>query len=274
MKNYYKLLRVPVFSEPHVIKKSFINLAKEYHPDKNKGSHFFNDYFAEIKESYDFLMDPEKKQKYDDLIRNNPEFIEVVDLVVSKKDVSFFSNKKYNYYINYKFIFTVLSVVLLSYLIFNYSPMSDMLDNKNVISNSDSNKVTQESKSSIQNNTQVTDNNLKLNDENEQVTSRKSINKIDRNYRDMVSAEVNDNSIIIINKNNFEIFRVDLEITYMTPIKEHTNLYDPTLKWTSGGDIEKEYKSFFNIAPGVRTVYWTTDNSRRMWVKLLSCEKN
>jgi predicted signal transduction protein with EAL and GGDEF domain len=208
------------------------------------------------------------------LIRNNPEFIEVVDLVVSKKDVSFFSNKKYNYYINYKFIFTVLSVVLLSYLIFNYSPMSDMLDNKNVISNSDSNKVTQESKSSIQNNTQVTDNNLKLNDENEQVTSRKSINKIDRNYRDMVSAEVNDNSIIIINKNNFEIFRVDLEITYMTPIKEHTNLYDPTLKWTSGGDIEKEYKSFFNIAPGVRTVYWTTDNSRRMWVKLLSCEKN
>ncbi len=76
MKDYYKILRVKRFSSPEVVRAAYLTLAKQYHPDKNKSdSYFFTEYFKEIKEAYENLMDNDFKSKYDDILLANPELI-------------------------------------------------------------------------------------------------------------------------------------------------------------------------------------------------------
>lgn len=69
-KDYYKTLGVDKSASQEEIKKAYRNLAKKYHPDKNKGKKYAEEKFKEISEAYEVLKDPEKRKKYDQLGTN------------------------------------------------------------------------------------------------------------------------------------------------------------------------------------------------------------
>lgn len=64
MENYYDILGVPESADQDSIKKSYRELAKKYHPDKNKEKGA-EEKFKKISEAYDHIGDPEKRKKYD-----------------------------------------------------------------------------------------------------------------------------------------------------------------------------------------------------------------
>ncbi|MDZ7266798.1 MAG: molecular chaperone DnaJ [candidate division KSB1 bacterium] len=66
-KDFYRILGVSEDASVEEIKKSYRNLAKKYHPDRNKGDRHAEERFKEINEAYDVLSDPEKRKKYDQL---------------------------------------------------------------------------------------------------------------------------------------------------------------------------------------------------------------
>lgn len=68
MKDYYSVLGLNDKATEDEIKKSYRNLAKEFHPDKNPDG---GEKFKEISEAYEILSDPQKKSNYDNQ-KNNP----------------------------------------------------------------------------------------------------------------------------------------------------------------------------------------------------------
>lgn len=62
--NYYKLLSVSERADSLTIKRSFRDLAKKYHPDKNS-SETAKEYFQLLNEAYQVLTDPIKREQYD-----------------------------------------------------------------------------------------------------------------------------------------------------------------------------------------------------------------
>lgn len=64
-KDYYEILGVPRSVTADELKKSYRRLAKQFHPDVNKGNAQAEDRFKEISEAYDVLSDPKKRQQYD-----------------------------------------------------------------------------------------------------------------------------------------------------------------------------------------------------------------
>lgn len=65
MKDYYQTLGVARGASDAEIKKAYRRLARQYHPDMNKGEKKSEDRFKEISEAYSILSDPEKKKQYD-----------------------------------------------------------------------------------------------------------------------------------------------------------------------------------------------------------------
>lgn len=65
IKDYYKVLGVPQGAGEAEVKKAFRNLAKQYHPDANKGNKQAEEKFKEISEAYDVLSDKDKRAKYE-----------------------------------------------------------------------------------------------------------------------------------------------------------------------------------------------------------------
>ena len=63
--NPYFILNVPKNAEAEKIKKSFLTLARKYHPDKNKGNKLAERRFKQINEAYQILSDPEKRKSFD-----------------------------------------------------------------------------------------------------------------------------------------------------------------------------------------------------------------
>lgn len=64
IKNYYDILEVEPSASIPEIKKAYRRLALQYHPDKNQNDSYAAARFTEIKEAYEILSDPAKKEYY------------------------------------------------------------------------------------------------------------------------------------------------------------------------------------------------------------------
>jgi DnaJ-class molecular chaperone len=68
-KDYYKILGVPKGAKTEDVKKAYRRLARQYHPDLNKGADAERR-FKEINEAHEVLSDPEKRKRYDQVGAN------------------------------------------------------------------------------------------------------------------------------------------------------------------------------------------------------------
>lgn len=73
-KDYYKILGVSKSADQDEIKKAFRKLARQHHPDANKGDKKSEEKFKEINEANEVLSDPEKRKLYDQLGSNYREY--------------------------------------------------------------------------------------------------------------------------------------------------------------------------------------------------------
>jgi curved DNA-binding protein CbpA len=64
LKDYYKVLDLPPTADPGEIRKAYRRLALQYHPDKNADNMYAITRFAAIKEAYETLTNPIKKEQY------------------------------------------------------------------------------------------------------------------------------------------------------------------------------------------------------------------
>jgi DnaJ-class molecular chaperone len=65
MANYYDSLGVPRAASQKDIRQAYRKLAREFHPDVNRGNKASEEEFKEINEAYSVLSDQEKRRKYD-----------------------------------------------------------------------------------------------------------------------------------------------------------------------------------------------------------------
>src|SRR4051794_14973663 len=65
-KDYYAALGVPKDASQADIKKAYRKLARQFHPDANKGDAAAEEKFKEISEAYDVLSDATKRKEYDE----------------------------------------------------------------------------------------------------------------------------------------------------------------------------------------------------------------
>ena len=65
-KDYYQTLGVPKDAAPAEIKKAYRKLARQFHPDANKGETAAEDRFKEVSEAYDVLSDDKRRKEYDE----------------------------------------------------------------------------------------------------------------------------------------------------------------------------------------------------------------
>jgi DnaJ domain len=64
VKDYYTILELPPSATLKEIKSAYRRLAHQYHPDKNPGNLYANAQFEIIKEAYEVLSNPLRKEQY------------------------------------------------------------------------------------------------------------------------------------------------------------------------------------------------------------------
>ncbi len=67
-KDYYKVLGVERTADQKTISQAFRKLARQYHPDVNRGDKNAETKFKEINEAHQVLSDPERRAKYDQIL--------------------------------------------------------------------------------------------------------------------------------------------------------------------------------------------------------------
>ena len=72
MIDYYNILGVSRDANAEEIKKSYRQLALQFHPDRNPGNKEAENRFKDISEAYEILSDPGKRFKYDNPMPQNP----------------------------------------------------------------------------------------------------------------------------------------------------------------------------------------------------------
>ncbi len=65
-KDFYKILGLPKTASSSEIKKKYRTLARELHPDKNKGDKKLEEEFKAVSEANDILSDAKKRAEYDE----------------------------------------------------------------------------------------------------------------------------------------------------------------------------------------------------------------
>jgi molecular chaperone DnaJ len=63
-KDYYSILQLQPGASLDDIKKAYRQLAMRYHPDKLQGNTYAAAYFQEVREAYEVLSDPRKREEY------------------------------------------------------------------------------------------------------------------------------------------------------------------------------------------------------------------
>ena len=63
--DYYTVLGIDRGADPDAIKKAYRTMAKEHHPDKNRGNETSEKKFKEVSEAYEVLKDEQKRAAYD-----------------------------------------------------------------------------------------------------------------------------------------------------------------------------------------------------------------
>jgi molecular chaperone DnaJ len=63
-KDYYTILHIPPGSSFEAIKKAYRKLAMEFHPDRNRNNPYAAAHFQEVREAYEVLADPAKRESY------------------------------------------------------------------------------------------------------------------------------------------------------------------------------------------------------------------
>ncbi|HEY8665320.1 MAG TPA: DnaJ domain-containing protein, partial [Tepidisphaeraceae bacterium] len=64
-RDYYEVLGVPRTATQDEIRKAHRKLARQHHPDMNKGNKASEEKFKEVQEAYDVLSDEQKRRNYD-----------------------------------------------------------------------------------------------------------------------------------------------------------------------------------------------------------------
>lgn len=64
-RDYYEILGIQKNATSDEIKKAYRKLARKYHPDVNPDKQEAEEKFKELSEAYEVLMDPQKRQRYD-----------------------------------------------------------------------------------------------------------------------------------------------------------------------------------------------------------------
>lgn len=64
VKDYYRILELPPSATHAEIKQAYRRLAQQFHPDKHSGDPYSSAQFNEIKEAYEVLSNPAKKEYY------------------------------------------------------------------------------------------------------------------------------------------------------------------------------------------------------------------
>ena len=70
-KDFYQILGVNEKAGDETIKKAYRKLAKQYHPDANRGDKKAAEQFKEVGEAYSVLSDPAKRSQYDQMRSGN-----------------------------------------------------------------------------------------------------------------------------------------------------------------------------------------------------------
>ena len=148
MNGFYTILNVTKNATQDDIKKSYRQLSRKHHPDKNNG---IDTMMKKITEAYTVLSDTSKRKEYDMASSmGNPE--ELINLIFNQGGFSFFHNINTNQNMFRNFVRLLVHTVYVTLSdIYNENVIPTII-NRDVISNNIKNTVQEEIKVKIPNN--------------------------------------------------------------------------------------------------------------------------